>query len=72
MGLFLFIFGVCGLSLGYSEKKELKLEEIIAGVCEKLITRHPHIYGNVKVENEEDVKRNWEKIKLKEGKFYLI
>ena len=37
-------------------------------VCEKLIKRHPHIYGDVKVKNEEDVKQNWEKIKLKEGK----
>ena len=37
------------------------------GVCEKLIERHPHIYGDVKVDNEDDVKRNWEKIKLKEG-----
>ena len=37
-------------------------------ICEKLISRHPHIYGDVKVENEEDVKRNWENLKLKEGK----
>jgi XTP/dITP diphosphohydrolase len=37
-------------------------------VCEKLIKRHPHIYGDVKVKNEEEVKQNWEKIKLKEGK----
>jgi XTP/dITP diphosphohydrolase len=41
---------------------------MINGICEKLIARHPHIYGDVKVENEEDVKRNWEKLKLKEGK----
>lgn len=51
-----------------SEKNEFTLEEVINGVCEKLIVRHPHIYGDVKVENEEDVKQNWEKIKLKEGK----
>jgi XTP/dITP diphosphohydrolase len=50
------------------EKEKFRLEEVINGVCEKLIARHPHIYGNVKVENEEDVKRNWEKLKLKEGK----
>ncbi len=50
------------------EKNEFNLAEVIDGVCEKLITRHPHIYGDVKVENEEDVKQNWEKIKLKEGK----
>lgn len=37
-------------------------------VCEKLIKRHPHIYGDVKVNNEEDVKKNWEQIKLSEGK----
>lgn len=37
-------------------------------ICEKLIKRHPHIYGNVQVENEEDVKQNWEQLKLKEGK----
>ena len=41
---------------------------MIDGVCEKLIIRHPHIYGDVKVDNEDDVKQNWEKIKLKEGK----
>jgi XTP/dITP diphosphohydrolase len=51
-----------------NEKNEFTLGEVIDGVCEKLITRHPHIYGDVKVENEEDVKQNWEKIKLKEGK----
>src|SRR5439155_21269589 len=37
-------------------------------ICEKLIARHPHIYGDVHVNNEEDVKRNWEQLKLKEGK----
>jgi len=41
---------------------------VITGINEKLVARHPHIYGDVKVENEEDVKRNWEKLKLKEGK----
>ncbi len=51
-----------------SEKKHFTLQEVISGVCEKLIVRHPHIYADVKVENEEDVKQNWEKIKLKEGK----
>jgi MazG family protein len=51
-----------------TEKSEFTLEEVIKAVCEKLITRHPHIYGDVKVDNEEDVKQNWEKIKLKEGK----
>lgn len=51
-----------------SEQKTFTLEEVIQGICEKLIFRHPHIYGDVKVENEEDVKRNWEQLKLKEGK----
>lgn len=51
-----------------AEKNEFSLEEVISGVCEKLIVRHPHIYGDTKVETEEDVKQNWEKIKLREGK----
>jgi XTP/dITP diphosphohydrolase len=50
------------------EQGQFTLEEVITGISNKLIARHPHIYGNVKVENEEDVKRNWEKLKLKEGK----
>ncbi len=57
------------------EQGQFTLEDVITGINEKLITRHPHIYGDpanggqvVKVENDEDVKRNWEKIKLKEGK----
>lgn len=51
-----------------AEKNEFTLNEVIEGVCEKLIFRHPHIYGDTKVENEEDVKKNWEKLKMKEGK----
>lgn len=50
------------------EQGQFTLEEVINGINEKLVARHPHIYGDVKVENEEDVKRNWEKLKLKEGK----
>lgn len=50
------------------EQNEFELEGMINGVCEKLIIRHPHIYGDVKVNDEDDVKRNWEKIKSKEGK----
>jgi XTP/dITP diphosphohydrolase len=50
------------------EKSEFNIGEVIDGVCEKLISRHPHIYGDLKLENEEEVKQNWEKIKLKEGK----
>ena len=48
-----------------SEKKQFELHEVINGICEKLIARHPHIYGDVKVNDAEDVKRNWEKLKLK-------
>jgi XTP/dITP diphosphohydrolase len=51
-----------------SEKKKFDIEEVIEGICKKLIDRHPHIYGDVKVKNEEEVKQNWEKLKLKEGK----
>ncbi|MGA1378870.1 MAG: nucleoside triphosphate pyrophosphohydrolase [Chitinophagaceae bacterium] len=51
-----------------SEKTQFDINDVIHGICEKLIARHPHIYGDVKVENEEDVKRNWEKLKMKEGK----
>ena len=51
-----------------SEQQQFSMKEVIDGICEKLIARHPHIYGDVKVENEEEVKRNWEKLKMKEGK----
>jgi len=49
-----------------SESGDFDVADVIHSVCEKLIIRHPHIYGDVEVENEEDVKGNWEKIKLKE------
>jgi MazG family protein len=51
-----------------AEQNKFTLQEVINGVCEKLISRHPHIYGDVKVETDEDVSRNWEKLKMKEGK----
>lgn len=51
-----------------TEQKAFTLEEVIQGICEKLVARHPHIYGDVKVKDDEDVKRNWESLKLKEGK----
>ncbi len=51
-----------------SETNHFDMADVCNSICEKLINRHPHIYGDVKVENEEDVKRNWENIKLKEGK----
>ena len=54
------------------EEKQFTLEDVLRGISEKLITRHPHIYGDVKVKDEEDVKRNWEKIKMKEGKDSIL
>lgn len=51
-----------------SETGDFDIADVANSICEKLISRHPHIYGDVKVENEEDVKRNWENLKLKEGK----
>ncbi len=50
-----------------SELKAFDITEVINAQCEKLIYRHPHIYGDVKVKDEEEVKRNWEQLKLKEG-----
>jgi XTP/dITP diphosphohydrolase len=51
-----------------SEQNEFTLQDVIDGICTKLINRHPHIYGDVKVADDEDVKKNWEQIKMKEGK----
>ena len=51
-----------------SESKDFDIADVSNSICEKLISRHPHIYSDTKVENEEDVKRNWENLKLKEGK----
>lgn len=48
------------------EKGAFTITDVLNGICEKLIRRHPHIYGEVQVEGEEDVKANWEKIKLQE------
>jgi len=50
-----------------SETNDFNITDVLNGIAEKLIARHPHIYGDVIVENEEDVKRNWEQLKLKEG-----
>lgn len=51
-----------------SEKGAFDVADVLNGVCDKLIHRHPHIYGDVEVKDEEEVKANWEKLKLKEGK----
>lgn len=50
-----------------SEKGAFDITDVLHGVCDKLVSRHPHIYGDVKVTSEEEVKANWEKLKLKEG-----
>lgn len=51
-----------------SETNSFDIADVANSICDKLINRHPHIYGDVAVTDEEDVKRNWENIKLKEGK----
>lgn len=51
-----------------SETGDFDIADVANGICDKLIDRHPHIYGDVEVSSEEDVKRNWENLKLKEGK----
>lgn len=50
-----------------SENQEFDIADVINALSEKLIFRHPHIYGDVQVQDEEEVKKNWEKLKLKEG-----
>ena len=51
-----------------SETNDFDIADVINDVCEKLIHRHPHIYGDVKVADEKEVKKNWERLKLKEGR----
>jgi len=55
-----------------SETNDFNISNVINDVCDKLIHRHPHIYGNVKVVDELEVKSNWEKLKLKEGKESIL
>lgn len=50
-----------------SETNDFDITDVLNGVCDKLISRHPHIYGDIEVNDEQDVKRNWEQLKLKEG-----
>lgn len=54
------------------EERRFDITDVLEGVCEKLIRRHPHIYGDVEVANEDDVKQNWEQLKLKEGKTSIL
>ena len=51
-----------------SETNDFDIADVCNAICEKLIHRHPHIFGDVVVKDEEEVKQNWEKLKLKEGK----
>jgi XTP/dITP diphosphohydrolase len=55
-----------------TEQNKFTIQDVIERNREKLIHRHPHIYGDVKVEDEEEVKRNWENLKLKEGKKSIL
>jgi XTP/dITP diphosphohydrolase len=55
-----------------SETGAFDMADVCHSICDKLIERHPHIYGDVTVKDEEEVKRNWEKLKLKEGKTSVL
>lgn len=55
-----------------SEQGHFDISSVLNGICDKLIKRHPHIYGDVVVNNEDEVKQNWEKLKLKEGKASVL
>jgi MazG family protein len=55
-----------------AEQGQFTIEDVIEGVCNKLVFRHPHIYTNLKVANDTEVKQNWEKLKLKEGKKSIL
>ncbi len=55
-----------------SEQGAFDIADALHSICDKLISRHPHIYGDVQVADEEEVKRNWEQLKLKEGKKSLL
>ncbi|MCH2225073.1 MAG: nucleoside triphosphate pyrophosphohydrolase [Crocinitomicaceae bacterium] len=63
--LFLHMVFYCKIG---SEKKAFDVTDVLNGICDKLVYRHPHIYGDVEAASEEEVKQNWEKLKLKEGK----
>lgn len=67
--LFLHLVFYCKIG---QEKNVFDITEVLNTICDKLVFRHPHIYSDVKVENEEDVKQNWEKLKLKEGKTSVL
>ena len=62
--LFLHMVFYCKIG---EEKNAFNVTEVLNSICDKLVHRHPHVYGDTEVESEEEVKRNWEKLKLKEG-----
>ncbi len=67
--LFLHLVFYCKLG---QEKGDFDVETVLNKICDKLVHRHPHIYGDVDVADEEEVKKNWEKLKLKEGKKSIL
>jgi XTP/dITP diphosphohydrolase len=67
--LFLHMVFYCKIG---SEHGAFDVTDVLNGICDKLIYRHPHIYGDVNVSTEEEVKANWEKLKLKEGKTSVL
>ena len=67
--LFLHMVFYCKIG---EEKNAFNVQEVLNAICDKLVHRHPHIYGDVTVNSEEEVKANWEKLKLKEGKTSVL
>ena len=63
--LFLHMVFYCKIG---EEKNAFNVTQVLNSICDKLVHRHPHVYGDTEVESEEEVKRNWEKLKLKEGR----
>ena len=67
--LFLHLVFYCKIG---EEKKAFDVTTVLESICDKLVHRHPHIYGDTTVQDEEEVKKNWEKLKLKEGKVSVL
>lgn len=67
--LFLHLVFYCKIG---TESSLFTVESVLNRICDKLIDRHPHVYGDIQVNDEEEVKRNWEKLKLKEGKKSIL
>jgi XTP/dITP diphosphohydrolase len=67
--LFLHLVFYCKIG---EEKGAFSVESVLHAICDKLVHRHPHIYGDIEATTEEEVKANWEKIKLNEGKTSVL